>query len=256
MKGRNRIGLALQLMMMMTAAVAFPAAADVTSVRTSVEGKPKQEYFLIRDAEAPEPEDGYKLLLVLPGGDGSAEFNPFVTQIARRAVGPEFVVAQLVAVKWTSDQSIVWPTGESEVEDAEFTTEEFIEAVIGGLRKSHPVDPRHVYTLSWSSSGPAAYAAALEVDEVKGSFIAMSVFKPELLPRLSRARGHRFYLHHSPDDRVCPFRMAEQAKERLSSEGAEVELVSYGGGHGWRGDVFAAIKSGMAWLEDEDEEDS
>lgn len=89
------------------------------------------------------------------------------------------------------------------------------------------INPKHVFTLSWSSSGPAAYAASLqEKSSVTGSFIAMSVFKPLQLPPLNRAKGHAYYLLHSPDDTVCPFWMAEEAVEALGQAGATTKLGS------------------------------
>ena len=227
------------------------AAAEVTSVRTAVEGDGRQEYFLIRDAGAEIPEDGSKLLLVLPGGDGSATFNPFITNIAKHAVGEGYTVAQLISVKWTPAQSIVWPTATSKVEGMDFTTEEFIAAVIDDVEGTHEIelDAEHIYTLTWSSSGPAAYVASLEVDRLKGSFVAMSVFHKRAMRDMKRAKGHRYYIYHSRDDKVCPLALAEQAKEALSRAGAEVEFQTYAGGHGWHGDVFGAIREGMAWLE-------
>ena len=225
-------------------------ADDKASTRKAVKGNPKQEYFLIDHSEGKVPKDGYKLLLVLPGGDGSANFNPFVTNIGKHAAGFEYLVAQLIAVKWTPDQKIIWPTEKSKVRRAKFTTEEFLSEVIEDIEKSHKLDSEHIYTLSWSSGGPAAYSASLEVDEIKGSFVAMSVFKPDQLAKLSKAKGHRYFIYHSPEDKVCPMRMAKDAEERLSDEGAKVKFESYAGGHGWHGNIFGALKKGFAWLEE------
>ena len=77
----------------------------------------------------------------------------------------------------------------------------------------------------------------------------MSVFNPRYLPPLAGGKGHAFYLLHSEQDRVCPYRMAEQAKKSLPEQGAKVRLVTYEGGHGWRGDVFGNIRTGIDWLE-------
>ena len=44
--------------------------------------QPSLEYYLIAaDRKLPTPERGYKLLIVMPGGDGSADFLPFVQNI-------------------------------------------------------------------------------------------------------------------------------------------------------------------------------
>ncbi|MGI9240986.1 MAG: alpha/beta hydrolase [Verrucomicrobiales bacterium] len=241
---------AIRLILFLLYPLVGVAQDEKVSVRKAVEGNTKQEYFLINHSAGVKPDGGYKLLLVLPGGDGSADFNPFVTNLGKHAAGKDYLVAQLVSVKWTPDQKIIWPTEKSRVKKAKFTTEEFVDAVINDIQKNHKINPEHIYTLAWSSSGPAAYAASLEVDEIKGSFIAMSVFKPDQLSKLSNAKGHRYYLYHSPEDKVCPIRMARDAERELSGADAEVEFSTYAGGHGWHGNIFGAIRAGIGWLEE------
>lgn len=226
------------------------ATAAVKSVQRQVGEDGRKTYFLMTPADPPKPPArGHGLLLILPGGDGSAEFRPFATNIYANAVPAGFLAAQLVAVKWTPDQKIVWPTAKNKVAGQKFTTEEFITAVVEDIRREHPLDPRRIFTLSWSSSGPAAYAASLTPKTpVTGSFVAMSVFNPQFLPPLVGGKGQAYYLYHSPEDAVCPVRMARQAKYQLSHRGAATLLTEYTGGHGWHGDVFADIRKGIEWL--------
>lgn len=223
--------------------------ADVPSQERLIENDAARRYFLIGAAEGQEaPPDGYGLVVVLPGGDGSAEFHPFVKRIFKNALPPGYLVAQPVAMKFTPSQKIVWPTKKSRAPQMKFSTEEFVDAVIADVEREHRLNPKRIFTLSWSSSGPAAYAVALESTKVQGSFIAMSVFRAAELQPLDRAKDRAFYLYHSPDDRVCPFRMAEQAAQVFEKQGARTKLTTYTGGHGWRGDVFADIQEGIEWL--------
>jgi predicted esterase len=209
-------------------------------------------YFLIGPKNgAKAPAKGYRLLLVLPGGDGSADFHPFVKRIALHACGDDYLVAQLVAPQWDEKQAekIVWPTEKSPYKGMKFSTEVFAAAVIEDVASKHKVDPSAIFTLSWSSGGPAAYAISLADDSrVTGSLVAMSVFKKSQLPPLRRAKSHAYYLLHSEDDRVCPFRMAQEAVDELGKAKAKVELAKYDGGHGWRGDVYGNLRKGLAWL--------
>jgi predicted esterase len=225
--------------------------ADIPSQEFKAGGDADKRYFLVgprKDAKA--PADGYGLVVVMPGGDGSADFNPFVRRIVKNALPERYVVAQPVARKWTSDQEIVWPTKTNPVAEMKFGTEEFVAAVIDDVAKRHALDRGKVFTLSWSSSGPAAYAASLQDKRaVTGSLVAMSVFNPTYLPPLTGAKGHAYYLYHSPQDRVCPYRMAEQARTDLTANGATVRLEAYQGGHGWRGNLYADIRTGVEWLE-------
>jgi predicted esterase len=226
--------------------------ADVPSQTLFAEDDSRKMYFLIGPyKDAPRPPEGYRLLLILPGGDGSADFHPFCKRIYKFALDSNYLVAQLVAPKWSEDQSeqIVWPTQKNRWEGARFTTEQFIEAVIADVKKRYPIDSRYIFALGWSSGGPPVYSAAMQKETaLRGAFIAMSVYKPNQLPSRSNARGRAFYILHSPDDFI-PIRMAEQAETDLSGAGAKVKLQTYEGGHGWRGDVYGNISAGIRWLE-------
>jgi predicted esterase len=224
---------------------------DAESKECLAGGDKNMRYFLIEPREGvKEPPDGHPLLLVLPGGGGGADFHPFVKRIARNALPGEFIVVQLVSKKWTPDQTIVWPTKKNKVEKMEFSTEEFAGTAIKDVEKEFKVDSERIFTLSWSSSGPAAYAISLEPkSRVSGSFVAMSVYKPGTLPSRKAARGKAFYIYHSKADTVCAFRFAEQALKDLEKNKARVELETYEGGHGWHGNVYGDIRKGIEWLE-------
>jgi RNA polymerase sigma factor (sigma-70 family) len=229
--------------------------ADIPSEELRAGEDANKRYFLIgAKKDAKQPANGYSLFVIMPGGNGSADFHPFVKRIYKNSLSDRYLAAQPIAFKWTADQKIVWPTKTNKVAEMKFSTEDFVDSVIQDVAKKHIIDPSRVFTLSWSSSGPAAYAISLQnKNRVKGSFIAMSVFNPRFLPDLKAAKGHAYYLYHSPDDRVCPYRVAEQAKTRLSDNGAKVRLETYEGGHGWRGDLYEDIRQGVDWLEKQKE---
>ena len=69
-----------------------------------------------------------------------------------------------------------------------------------------------------------------------------------LRAEFAAARGRAYYLLHSPTDFI-PMSMPEQAREALGSNGAQVRLQTYEGGHGWHGNVFGNIRAGVQWLE-------
>jgi predicted esterase len=229
---------------------ALSDVADVPAQDLTVDGNERMRYFLIGATEDAEPpKGGYKLVIVMPGGDGGEDFHPFVRRLYKHAMSGEFLVAQPVAFKWQPSQTIVWPTKVDPTEGQEFSTEQFVEAVVKDVQRRHSVDPRFVFTLSWSSGGPAGYAVSLQDQTaVKGSYIAMSVFRHEWLPPLEAAKGHFYWLDHSPEDKLCPFSQAEQAQQDLTKAGARVRLTTYDGGHGWHGDVYGRARSGINWL--------
>ena len=210
------------------------------------------EYHVIGGGGESAPAKGYKVLVVLPGGDGSADFLSFVKRIYKHALSDEYLVIQLVAHPWKRNQKIIWPTKKNSVPGMKLSTEEFLAAAVGDVAERVKIDKRHVYAMGWSSGGPAVYAAALDKKTpLTGAFVAMSVFKPRFLPPLDLAKGRAYYLWHSPEDRVCPYRMARDAEEQLREKGADVKLETYPGGHGWRGNVFGALRNGVSWLEEQ-----
>jgi predicted esterase len=214
-------------------------------------GDKNKRYFLFGPEKgAKAPAAGYGLVVVLPGGEGGADFRPFVGDISQKALPKGYLVAQPVAVKWTAEQEITWPTKKDPAAKMKFTTEEFVAAVIADVGKKHKLDPKRVFTLSWSSGGPAAYAISLSgKTAVKGSLVAMSVFLPKKLPPLKNAKGHAYYLLHSPEDKVCRVFFARWARNVLRLNKARVTLETYAGGHGWHGDYFGEMRKGIRWLE-------
>lgn len=224
---------------------------DLTVEACLAGGDTNQLYYLIRKSLPGQPaRRDSRLLLVLPGGDGGTNFHPFVKRVTQRAVPNGWLVAQMVAPCWDAAQfaNAVWPTKGNPYPTMRFATEGFAASVIADVRRRSGGASNGVFTLSWSSGGPAAYALSLDPEcQVAGSLIAMSVFKPERLPDLSAAKGRAYYLLHSPQDFI-PLAQADQARDRLSAQGARVRLATYEGGHGWHGDVYGQIRAGLLWL--------
>ena len=229
----------------------LPGAAkeESTDVRT-VGGDPLRRYVL-HGATSAAPPEGFRLLVVLPGGDGSLDFRPFVSEIAQQALPPGYLVAQAVAPAWSDDpERVVWPTRGLEGKRAGYESEAMVAALVAEIGREQRLDSRHIYLLGWSSGGPPCYAAALAKDSpVRGALVAMSVFKPEQLGSLSGAKKRAFYVLHSPEDFIS-MSFPERAVKDLEKAGARTTLVTYAGGHGWHGDPFGQIRAGVRWLEE------
>lgn len=243
---------ALALVLSAERAWAQDDVADVPTQDLRAEHDENKRFFLIGAAkDTAPPAGGFGLVVVLPGGDGSADFSPFVKRIYKYAMPEGYILAEPVAVKWNDEQAQndVWPTKKSHVKEMKFTTEEFVDAVIKDIDGKTKLDHARIFTLCWSSSGLATYAISLTSKRVTGSFIAMSVFYPAMMPSLTKAKGQAYFLFHSPDDQVCPFRLAELAQKKLTAVGATVKLVRYNGGHGWTDAPFDHIREGIDWLE-------
>lgn len=225
--------------------------AHVPALDLFAEDDEKKRCVLIGwDEEADAPEKGYGLIVILPGGDGSIDFHAFCKRIHDHAVPEGFLTLQLVSPAWTewSAENLVWPTAANTMDEARFPTEEHLADAVAAVRERVKIDPKRVFGFAWSSGGPALYASSLtRKTPLVGSLVAMSVFVPDHLPDLRRAKGHRYYLLHSPEDFV-PIAHAERARTELAAHRATTTLVTYEGGHGWRGDVFGEMRKGFAWI--------
>ncbi len=215
-----------------------------------------KRYFLIGPrAGASPPPAGYRLLLILPGGDGSADFHSFARRIFKQGLPDGYLAAQLVAPQWSKAQfeQVVWPTRTNPWPQMKFSTEEFIESVVEDVARQHKLDRSCVLAMGWSSGGPPCYATALsDKTPVTGVFAAMSIFTPGRFPPLANARGRSFAILHSPDDTVVPPEHAQRALDQLRRHGAAVKYIDAPGGHGWRGNVYGNIRAAIEWLEGRD----
>lgn len=227
-----------------------PDLADVPALDLRIADDDMKRYFLIGNIESPTTRKvGRRVLVVMPGGDGSAAFSPFIRRIYQRTLNDEWVIAQVVAPKWGRGQTVVWPTQLQPFPKARFSTEQLIDDVIDDVAARCLIDPSEVYVLAWSSSGPAAYSIAFsENPRIAGAFIAMSVFHSGEYSKTVTTPTHGFYLLQSPEDKVTLFKHAEGARDFLVSIGANVKLTEYAGGHGWHGKPFEMLSEGINWL--------
>ena len=236
----------------------LPAAddvADVPAVDIRIDDDAKKRYALIGldEREKKPPKKGYKLLLILPGGSGAIDFHAFCKRIKKHVLDDEWLAVQVVAPVWSETQAEthVWPTREHEWKGMEFATEDFVFEIVKDVEERTKIDRAAIMTLTWSSSGPAGYAMSLAKDSpINGTFVAMSVFKPELLPDLDAAKRHPYYILHSPEDFI-PIAMARKAEKDLDRKKGRVKLVEYEGGHGWQGDVYGKMRAGIRYLDEE-----
>ena len=213
----------------------------------AIGGDAQQRFFRI-EPRGPAAAKGRGLLIVLPGGDGSADFRSFVGEIAARAAPADYVVAQAIAHEWKGAEDLVWPTRADHASGVKTPAEDLVQAIVGEVRKTEKLDPRRIFLLGWSSGGPPCYATCLdEKSPVRGALVAMSVFKPA--GSLDGADGRAFYVLHSPEDFIA-MSFPESAVRDLARNGAKTKLTTYAGGHGWHGDVYGMISEGLRWLEE------
>lgn len=237
-------------LLLVLALLGTPLAAQTSrAVAVELPALPKSRYFRIDPQNGTKtPAAGFGLLVVLPGGPGTADFLPWVENGIVAQLPKDFVGVMLTAPKWTENQAIVWPTEQDKVVGMRYGTEAYVRAVVADVQKAQVIDEKRRYVLAWSSSGPAVYQLLLSDDSpFVGAYIAMSVFRG-LGKQARRVHGIRFVLDQSPEDRITKFTFAERAQTELTAAGGIVRLLTYQGGHGWLDDPQARLRSGLQWL--------
>lgn len=232
-------------------AVAAPLAglaaqAENREQRTFLE-MPESPYFVLPPRKDPSAGKPARLLVVVPGGTGSADFWPWVRDSLAAQVPAECAVAMVTAARWRDDQQIVWPTTQHPVDGMKYPTEKVVRAVVRQVAREFAVGPGDVAVLAWSSGGAAMHPllAAADGPFARG-YVAMSVF-PEGLD-LAAVAARRYVLDQSPEDQTTLFQHVRTAHAALTKAGAQVLVTTYRGGHGWHDDPLPRLKKNLAWL--------
>ncbi|MEL7239189.1 MAG: hypothetical protein AAGK78_10025 [Planctomycetota bacterium] len=216
----------------------------------------KQQYFLIGEPAENMPDEGWGVLLVLPGGDGSADFHPFVRNIGERFAPEGYLTIQLVAV--AGDPNLTWPTRTSleRTEKQAFTTEDHAAAVLADVEANLPdgvrLNPTKRLALGWSSGGVAVQALLSSADlNLAGAFIAMSICSLADLKPSDMLDDKAIAWLQSPQDRMTPWMHVNRAREIATDAGAAWWQRGYAGGHGWKGDSLDKLRAGLLWLDEQ-----
>jgi len=236
----------------------FNVGAEVEGIRSAqrqVRNNSNMKYWVLVPNNI--PKEGYGLIVVLAGGDGDGEkVVPFWENVIRNSPEYRYIVVLPVAPKWGKDQTITWPTDKSRdlVKGMKFTTEKFVSELVNEVVKENKINPNHIWLHGISSGGPAVYAVSLSDPACfKGYYVLSSVFKIDQLPPLSLAKGKKYYIQHSQEDRMCPLWMAKKAAFQLGENGAVTELDLFEGPHGYPfkdgHPDWDKVKAAFKWLE-------
>ena len=210
----------------------------------------------VRAVAAQAPQAGkLGLLVVLANGDGNgANALPFWSELCMGALKGRYMIALPVAPRWNANQTVAWITADSrkQVTEAKFTTESLVADVVKDVSGAYPFDTARVFLHGAAESGPAVYAASLEPGTpFKGFYVLASAFKSTQLPPLKQAKGRRYFLQNSKDNKATPFVMAAAAQKLLQEQGAVVKLDEYAGktAYEFAGGAEKVMGAAIAWLE-------
>jgi predicted esterase len=238
--------------------------ASIRSEARQALGTPQSTYWLLtpnRGMRAPErlslqnnglrSGKGLGLLVVLTPGDGNgANAISAWMEIVQEQLKGRYMIALPVAPRWSADQKTTWLTQNTkgQTKEAKFSTEEFVNGIVKEVGQNFNLDRERVFIYGAMDSGIAAYSALLESNTLlKGAYLTTSPFKTTLLPPLKAAKGRRFFLQHSRQDKTTPFLIAATAQKLLSDSGGVVKLLAYEDTP--PDEVLKSVGIALEWLE-------
>lgn len=203
----------------------------------------------------PPRKPAFGLIVALAGGSGNGEdLTDFWQEAIQKSLKDGYFVALPIAPKWNAHQPAAWVMQQNmaQVKEARFSIESFVNDIVKDVSGRYPIDPNRLILHGVGEGGLAAYACSLSsATPFKGFYILSSPFKTALLPPLTYAKGRRYLIQQSKEDKIVPYFQAAAADELLRKQAAVVKLVIVQGEHGYR---FAAnpweqIAQAIGWLE-------
>ncbi len=140
----------------------------------------------------------------------------------------------------------------AQVKEARFSTESFLNDVVADVSARYPIDPARLILHGVGEGGLAAYGCSLSASTpFRGFYILASPFKTAKLPPLTRAKGRRYLIQQSKDDKIVPYFQAAAAEDLLKKQAALVKLVVTKGEHGYKfaESPWEQVAQAIGWLE-------
>jgi predicted esterase len=234
--------------------------------RRLVANDPQRAYWLLSPAyvgpaaaedpgAAPPPKPKFGLIVALTDGAGSgSEPTEFWQEAIQKSLKDGYFVAVPAAPKWNAHQPATWITrqNKAQVTEARFTTESFLNDIIKDVSERYPIDSSRLILHGVGEGGLAAYACSLDVTTpFRGFYLLSSPFKTAQLPPLTRARGRRYLIQQSKDDKLAPYFQAAAAEDLLRKQSALVKLMVVKGQHGYKFSEkpWEQVSQAITWLE-------
>lgn len=201
----------------------------------------------------PKPTYGLIVALADGVGDGS-DLADFWKEAIQKSLKDGYFVALPVAPRWDAHQPTSWVTQQnmSQVKGARFSTEAFLNDIVKDVQGRYPIDPHRLILHGIGEGGLAAYACSLSgATPFQGFYILSSPFRTAQLPSLASAKGHRYLIQQSKEDKRTPYFHAAAAEEMLRKQSAVVKLVVTQGEYGYKfaDSPWEQVSQAIGWLE-------
>ena len=125
-------------------------------------------------------------------------------------------------------------------------------AVVTDIRGHRSIDPGRIYIQGTGEMGMPAAALYLKQEPLfSGCYLLASRFQSSSLPDLVSAKGRKFYLQGSPDDKKAPMWQLNAGAELLRRHGARVAVAEIPSDHDYafKGDPWKPVAAALLWLE-------
>lgn len=243
------------------------------TVQLHIAGDPKRSYLLLTPGmllpRAPQPQtvadtdsrpfvamqDRPGLIVVLSDSDpNNRPLQEFWQQAVTKAFGGRYLVAVAMAPRWGDEKPYTWVTAanQSRTPAAKFTAETFAGEIVADVVARYPIRPDHIFLHGEGSGGLAAYSCSLQAQTpFRGFSLLAAEFRSAQLPSLEAAKGRRYYIQASKQDKTVPYFLTTGAQTLLTKAGAIVALSPLSGDHTPRfnAETLDLLTKAVNWLE-------
>ena len=178
-----------------------PAAKSTAKTGAAFPAAPPADFSDIPAAGRPG------LLVVLSDGGAGGADTRYWQNLVGKNFGGKYLAAVAVAPQFREKQNPRWltKTERGNAKTAAFTTETLAAQIVKDVESKYPVNPARVFLIGAGAGGQAAYACSLQAaTPFRGFALVGSAFHPANLPPFTLAKGRRYYLLNSPDDKQTP----------------------------------------------------
>jgi predicted esterase len=245
------------------------------TVQLHIEGDEKRSYLLLTPGlllpRASQPQtqttadadsrpfvavqDRPGLIVVISDSDpNNRAIQEFWQQAVTKAFGSRYLVAVAIAPRWGQEKPYTWvtTTNQSRTPAAKFTVETFASQIVADVVARYPIHPSHIFLHGEGGGGLAAYSCSLQPQTpFKGFSLLGSEFRSAQLPPMEAAKGRRYYIQTSKEDKTVPYFLTTGAQTLLAKAGAAVALSPLAGDHTPRfnAETLDLLTKAVNWLE-------
>lgn len=239
------------------------------AVQLHIDGDNQRSYLLLTPGmllpRAPQADPDARPTVAIPDRPGlivvlsdtdpnNRPIQEFWQQAVTKAFGNRYLVAIAMAPRWGQEKPYTWvtTTNQSRTPAAKFTAETFAADIVADIISRYPIHPQHIFLHGEGGGGLAAYSSSLQPQTpFRGFSLLGAEFRSAQLPTFEAAKGRRYFIQSSKEDKTLPYFLTTGAQGLLTKAGATVVVAPFTGDRTPRfnAETLDLLTKAVNWME-------